>query len=325
MKLDLQLYRGYANDKEIVVFGHVFESWGPSNFRVDRKNFYHIKSLWKMFTIRPLEGMEVQIAFKGLTTTTITDSNGFFECTFPYHFELEPGWHPYEVSCIHKNKAFGILETSELRKPLKNGITIISDIDDTFLISHSGNIWKKLYILLTRNVTQRKTFESVVEHYKALKGGRNKKIDVNSFYFVSSSEWNLYHFIIEFMKLNDLPKAVLRLKNIKTGLLDFLRTGGGDHDHKYHKIRKIISFYSQSQYVLIGDDSQKDIDIYERICTEYPGHVKAVYIRQVSKRPKPLVIDKIEKIQNRDIATCYFTSSTDAIEHSKRIGLIAAE
>ena len=325
MKLDLQLYRGYANDKEIVVFGHVFESWGPSNFRVDRKNFYHIKSLWKMFTIRPMDGMKVQITFKGLKATTTTDSNGFFEYTLPYDFDLEPGWHPYEVSCIHENKDFGILERSELRKPFSRGMNIISDIDDTFLISHSGNIWKKLYVLLTRNVTQRKSFKNVVRHYRALEKSDLNKENPNSFFFVSSSEWNLYHFILEFSQLQHLPKAILRLKNLKTGLLDFLKTGGGDHDHKYHKIKKIISFYPQMQYVLLGDDSQKDADIYNRICTEHPNLIKAVYIRQVSKRPKPLVVDKIEKIQNRDIATCYFTSSTEAIEHSERIGLIAAE
>ena len=278
-----------------------------------------------MFTIRPLEGIQVQITFKELSATTTTDTNGFFECTLPYNFDLEPGWHTYKVSCNHKNQAFGILESAELRMPFREGINIISDIDDTFLISHSGNIWKKLYVLLTHNVTQRKSFKNVVKHYTALEKNDLNKENPNSFFFVSSSEWNLYHFILEFAKLQHLPKAVLRLKNIKTGLLDFLKTGGGDHDHKYHKIKKIISFYPQTQYVLMGDDSQKDADIYEQICAEYPAHIKAVYIRQVSKRPNPMVINKINKIQNRDIATCYFTSSSEAIKHSKRIGLIETE
>jgi phosphatidate phosphatase APP1 len=139
---------------------------------------------------------------------------------------------------------------------------------------------------------------------------------------VSSSEWNLYHFIVQFSVLKKLPEAVIKLKSIKTGIFDFLKTGGGNHDHKFHKIESIISFYPEQQYVLIGDDSQKDADIYERICTKFPSKIKAVYIRQISRKPKSIVLEKINNIQDKTIETCYFQTSSEAIAHSKRIGLV---
>ena len=322
MKLDLQLYRGYANDTEIVVFGHVFESWGPSYYEIDRNGFYHIIALWNMFSIRPLKNVEVEFRFKDLKIMGSTNANGYFNFTLPYHFELAAGWHSYEVVCKAQGQEYGIIESAEFRKPYNTGLTIVSDIDDTFLISHSGNIWKKLYVLLTRNVTQRKTFDEVVAHYKALENNPKNKDSPNSFFFVSSSEWNLYYFIVQFSILQKLPKAVLKLKKLKTRVMDFLKTGGGNHDHKFDKINSIITFYPDSQYVLLGDDSQKDADIYERICTKFPKNIKAVYIRQVSKRSKPIIKEKIHLIQNKNIETCYFTSSAEAIAHSKRIGLI---
>lgn len=322
MKLDLQLYRGYANDSEIVVYGHIFESWGPSNYQIDRNGLYHIVSLWNMFSIRPLENVKVQFRFGELNGTSSTNENGYFLFKIPYEFPLAAGWHSYEVVCKPESHNFGIIETAEFRKPFKTGLSIISDIDDTFLISHSGNIWKKLYVLLTRNVTQRKTFEDVVDHYTALEKNQTKSDNPNSFFFVSSSEWNLYHFIVQFSILKKLPKAVLKLKSIKTGILDFLKTGGGNHDHKYHKIESIISFYPDQQYVLLGDDSQKDADIYERICTKFPSKIKAVYIRQISSKPNSVVLEKINHIQHKTIETCYFQTSNEAIAHSKSIGLV---
>lgn len=325
MKLDLQLYRGYANDTEIVVFGHVFESWGPSNYEIDRNGLYHMLALWKMFSIRPLKNVEVQFMFRELKIAGSTNENGYFSFKIPYGSNLEAGWHSYQVICKPEGHAYGLVETAEFRKPFTSGLTIISDIDDTFLVSHSGNIWKKLYVLLTRNVNERKAFEEVEAHYIALEENPKQKEAPNSFFFVSSSEWNLYHFIIQFSILKKLPKAVLKLKSIKTGIFDFLKTGGGNHNHKFDKIETIINFYPQQQYVLLGDDSQKDADIYERVCRMFPKNIKAVYIRQVSKYPNALVLEKIRTIEAQKIETCYFTSSGEAIDHSKQIGLIKTD
>jgi phosphatidate phosphatase APP1 len=37
-------------------------------------------------------------------------------------------------------------------------------------------------------------------------------------FYVSSSEWNLYRFLVLFTEIHKLPKAVLLLKDIKTSL-----------------------------------------------------------------------------------------------------------
>jgi phosphatidate phosphatase APP1 len=275
-----------------------------------------------MFTIRPLKNVEVQFTFGALKLATKTNENGYFLFNVAYDFSLSPGWHTYEVVCKPVSHDFGIIETAEFHKPFRTGLRIISDIDDTFLISHSGNIWKKLYVLLTRNVTQRKTFDDVVAHYTALAENQTQHHSPNSFFFVSSSEWNLYHFIVQFALLKRLPKAVIKLKSIKSGIFDFLKTGSGNHDHKFHKIENIISFYPDQKYILLGDDSQKDADIYQRICAKFPEKIRAVYIRQISSKPKSQVLEKIKHIETKAIETCYFRSSSEAIAHSKGIGLV---
>ena len=321
IKLDLKLYRGYVNDEELIVSGHIFKSWAPDKYRLDKKGISHAVSILQMFRIEPYPNVEVTLSFKSLTVTTRTLDDGFFRFTLPFNEVLESGWHPYEVCCNIYD--FGIVNCGEILKPFESKLGIISDIDDTFLISHSNSFFRKLYVLLLRNVNTRKIFEDVVKHYKALSvAGQTNDQAFNSFFYVSSSEWNLYEFIDTFARLHELPKAVIKLKKIKTGVSDFLFTGRGSHDHKFEKIKDIISFYPHLDYVLLGDDSQHDPEIYERICKIFPINIKAVYIRQTTSKQKENVKSILDNIEGMDTAICYFKYSNKAIEHSKLIGII---
>jgi phosphatidate phosphatase APP1 len=140
---------------------------------------------------------------------------------------------------------------------------------------------------------------------------------------VSSSEWNLYRFIADFTAMHELPRAVLLLKDIKTSLTDFFLTGRGDHNHKLEKIKHILEFYPTLEYTLLGDDSQHDPYLYEDICKIFPVTVKAVYIRQTGRAKKKKALEAIQNMENLGVATCYFSNSSEAIAHSKSIGLIA--
>ena len=127
---------------------------------------------------------------------------------------------------------------------------------------------------------------------------------------------------MQLTQIHELPKAVIKLKKIKTGVGDFLFTGRGSHDHKFEKIKDIISFYPKLPYVLLGDDSQKDPNIYERICKIYPLNIQAVYIRQTSSTPKKETLEILNNLEDMGVKICYFEHSEKAIQHSKEIGLI---
>ncbi|WP_149276143.1 App1 family protein [Pareuzebyella sediminis] len=321
MKLDIKLYRGYVNDQELIVFGHVFESWSPDRYRIDRKGIKHALSIFRMFTIDPLANIDVHLEFGDLKVRTKTLSDGYFRFTVPYDDFLESGWHTYTILCRYGD--FNLVAKGELLKPYKGKLGIISDIDDTFLISHSNNFFKKIYVLLSKNINKRQIFDDVVAHYQALSlTGQNMEGSSNSFFYVSSSEWNLYPFIAEFATLHHLPKAIIKLKKIKTGIADFLFTGKGSHDHKFEKIKDIIAFYPNLNYVLLGDDSQKDPFLYERVCKVFPMNIKAVYIRLTTKHKKDKVVKVLKNIESLSVKTLYFKDSLDAIAHSKANGII---
>lgn len=319
MKPILQLYRGYANEEELIVMGHVFKRTYDYDFQ--KKNFKNASSIINQFRIKTLQNFDIYLKCGGQEIHTKTLDDGYFKFCIPLEKETHFGWMEYEVSIKDENET--ITEKGSFIRPHKGKLGIISDIDDTFLISHTQNFFKKIYILLFKNVNDRKVFTDVVQHYQALSSaGRNNKEEENAFFYVSSSEWNLYRFIVKFTKIHNLPRAVILLKDIKRGITDFFMSGRGNHDHKFDKIKHVLEFYPNLKYVLLGDDSQHDPILYERICKIFPVTVKAVYIRQTGKNQKEATKKIMKNLEGLEVSVCYYKHSSEAIMHSKSIGLI---
>ncbi|MEO6174542.1 MAG: App1 family protein [Flavobacterium circumlabens] len=319
MKPILQLYRGYANEQELIVMGHVFKRMYDYDFQ--KKNFKNATSVINQFRIKTIQNFDIYLKYGDQEIHTKTLDDGYFKFCIPLEEEFNFGWMEYEVSLKYNSEV--IISKGSFIRPHKGNLGIISDIDDTFLISHTHNFFKKIYILLFKNVNDRKVFKDVVPHYQALSSaGRNNKEEENAFFYISSSEWNLYNFIIKFTKIHQLPRAVILLKDIKRGITDFFMSGRGNHDHKFDKIKHVLEFYPNLKYVLLGDDSQHDPVLYERICKIFPVTVTAVYIRQTGKSQKETTKTILKNMESLDVSVCYFKDSSEAIMHSKSIGII---
>ena len=321
MKPILKLYRGYANEQELIVMGHVFKPTTLEEYNFQKKNLKNATSVIKMFQIKTQSNADVYLKYNNSKIHTKTLNDGYFKFCVPLDQDTNYGWNDYEVSIVYKN---GTITTKDSYiRPHKGNLGIISDIDDTFLVSYTLNPLKKLYVLLFKNINKRKIYDDVVTHYQALSSaGRTNNDELNAFFYVSSSEWNLYRFIIKFTELHKLPKAVLLLKDIKTSLTDFFMTGSGNHNHKFDKIKHILEFYPNLEYVLLGDDSQHDPYLYEAICKIFPVTVKAVYIRQTGSSKKEKIITVMKNLETLKVSICYFKHSSEAIAHSKSIGII---
>jgi phosphatidate phosphatase APP1 len=328
-RCELKLYRGYANKKEIVVFGHVVEKYPVGDHKYTRTGFRYARTIIQLFSLKTIPNLRVVLRVGALVVETRAEEDGYFRFQVPFSEPMEGGWHPYEVSVDDEfeGEIYKATGREEFFIPYESSYGIISDIDDTFLISHSRRSFKKLFVLLAKNVQARKPFDDVVKHYQllSLASRTNPKQQNNIFFYVSSSEWNLYDMIVRFAELNGLPKAILKLKKIKSGLDDFIMTGAGSHGHKSRKIQNIIEFYPELQFILLGDDSQKDPEIYEEICRTYGASIRAVYIRQTRKRSKSEVTLLLKKIAEMGIDTSYFSHSNKAIIHSIESGIVFKE
>ncbi len=320
----VKVYPGYGDQDEILVYGHVL-SMGPT----PRKKYtdtllINMYSLIRLFIVRPKANALVRLEWNGEIHETRTAADGFFKLEWKPVNTVTVGWGSVRASYIADDGSNSVIAYSgnSIFIPHASQYSFISDIDDTFLISHSSNLRKRLYLLFTKNAQSRKPFDGVVKHYQLLaKAGATNDIP-NPFFYVSSSEWNLFDYITEFCRKNELPQGVFLLSQIKQ-FKDLLKTGQGKHSEKYVRIARILKAFPHHKYVLLGDDSQQDPKIYAAIVRDFPGIIFAVYLRRILQTNESTTRGLIEKIETSGVHCSYFIHTAEAIAHSQKIGLIA--
>jgi len=322
----VKVYHGYGHVKQLHVFGQVFKL-SPFPRKKYRKNIWtNTFALIRSFMVRPMPFATLRLCWKTQWAYTTAEADGFFKFDLEPNQQLQPGWHQVEVQLLNNMEEEKIVAKGNglIHLPPANSFGCISDIDDTFLISHSSNLMKRLYVLLTKNAHSRKAFEGVVQHYQLLARAGTTAEKPNPFFYVSSSEWNLYDFIIEFAQKNQMPAGIYLLNQLKR-FHQLLKTGQGKHSGKFTRIVRIMEAFPHLKFILLGDSSQQDPYIYESIVEHFPNQVHAVYIRDIARKNRMKVGEVMQKIESKGIPTCLFAHSREAIDHSKSIGLITED
>ena len=103
------------------------------------------------------------------------------------------------------------------------------------------------------------------------------------FHFVSSSPWQLYSPLEEFLDENEFPRASFSLKSVRfrdETLLDLFKKGT---ETKPAAIEKILSAYADRKFVLVGDSGEQDPEVYAALMRKFPDQILMVYIRNVTQ------------------------------------------
>jgi phosphatidate phosphatase APP1 len=283
-------YRGFGNTSHVYIKGMVIEDKGLVKPADKQKVWRNILSMIKRFSSDEIPGVKVKAEFYGMSAVAETDDWGFFSFYFNVsHIPdqiLEKDWHKVNFTLLDdvvENQPT-ITAIGEVRiVSAKENRIIVSDIDDTVLISHSTTILPKLRLMLFKNALTRAPFIGVSAFYSALEEGPERASYV-PFFYVSSSEWNLYDLLEDFFDHNTIPKGVFMLRRLEHNILKFWKSGQGNHEHKYDKIRFLLDLYEDHSFILIGDSGQKDPGIYNRLAHDYPGRIETIYIRKIGTK-----------------------------------------
>jgi phosphatidate phosphatase APP1 len=173
--------------------------------------------------------------------------------------------------------------------------------------------------VLRNNAHTRLPFEGVAAFYKALQLGEDGQ-SFNPIFYVSSSPWNIYDVLEDFLNVHGVPPGPLFLKDWSPTVL------GKHKDYKIGVIRRLLEMYGEMPFVLIGDSGEEDPEIYLQTVREHPGRVLAVYIRDVtSERRDAEVMDIAEQVRKLGTEMVPVTDTAAAAEHASSIGLIAPD
>ena len=316
-------YRGFADATAVELTGRVLAN-PPHGGPMESDDWWdNLLNTYRRFESDEVAGAPVAMTYRGARAEATTDHEGY------YRFVVEaPGAQPqalWDEAVVTLGD--GSLET---RQPVLQvlpdaGIGIISDIDDTVL--HSGIVHWKTAAQLTflGNARTRKPLDGVALFYQALQAGPDGR-GRNPLFYVSSSPWNLYDLLDDFMALNQIPHGPIFLRDLGTDAGKFIKTAG--HGHKLEQARTLIHRFPQLRWVLLGDSGQADAELYAEAAGEFGERIAAIYIRDVDPdldSPFDTAADAhIGRIAGTRVPMLRARDSLAMAQHAAGLGLLAA-
>lgn len=320
--VSVKVYHGYGHTQNLVVYGHVFRFRAKNNQHYSNNLFVNMLYVLKLFVLKPYPYVKVRLRFYEQTVYGHTEYDGFFKLEWKSEKNVAAGWHKVVVEALGENDTVLSSNNGLVYVPHITQYAFISDIDDTIMISHSATFLRRLRELLIKNPRTRKTFTEAQEHYSLLALSHTEAEQPNPFFYVSSSEWNLYDYLVETFRFNNLPEGAFLLNQIKRWK-DLVKTGRTGHEGKLMRVMRILDAFPNQRFVFFGDNSQQDPTIYTTIAKKYSKNIAAIYIRNVRKENKAEALALLNEVElAQKVKTCLYDNSEEAIVHSKKIGLI---
>lgn len=155
------------------------------------------------------------------------------------------------------------------------GVSIISDIDDTVKVTHVGSRRRMMAL------TFLEAFQAVAgmaERYRswAAQGA--------SLHFISSSPWPLYEPLESFLAAAGFPQATTTLKHVALKDRSIRNLLAKATKTKPPAIDAIVRDFPRRRFVLIGDSAENDAEIYADAARRHGSRVRKILIRNCGGR-----------------------------------------
>ena len=306
----IDAYLGHGGPEGVVVRGRVLDNPPMIPAMEGEGAGAALRRSLGQFVTDELPGVPLRITVGDATTEVETDGEGYF------HAELRPTalsdpWQDGEVELAGEYRGL----TEPHRTPVRIRVPgpdarygVVSDVDDTILETGVQRVGLMLRQTFTGSALTRTPFPGAAELYQDLARGGNP------LFYVSSSPWNLYGFLIGFLRHRDFPLGPLLLR-------DLIGTREG-RARKHERISEILDLHPHLPFVLIGDSGERDPEVYADIVRAHPGRILAVYIREVRLDPGDGRVEAVTDSWDQDVPFV-LAADTDAVrEHAVTLGLL---
>lgn len=264
-------------------------TWVPPE-RMSREELHtaneYLMARLRPFMTVPLTGLPISVFFfnenQSQSRTVHTNDSGHFNVRASLNFV------PTNIRVLVSDN---LSATEEVRITEPNGVSLISDIDDT--IKHSAissgakEIFRNTFIRDLADLT----VDGVKEWYTRL---YNMGVKLH---YVSNSPWQLYPVLSNYFGLAGLPPGSIHLKAY-TGMLQGIFEPAAER--KRGSLERIMRDFPERKFILVGDSGEADLEVYTDTVLENPGRVLAVFIRDVTTPAyKPLTDARLERSPER--------------------------
>lgn len=285
-------YHSYGSIDKLYLKGRVLADKGITSAEDDDSIWENLLNMYRRFQSDEVPFARLVARFQNTVFEMTANDEGFFEGWIdpPNPLASDQAWWEVELELIHPPQETPVTATARVYVPPPQAqFGVISDIDDTVLQTGAASMLKMARTVFLGNARTRLPFKGAAAFYRALFNGI-PSARMNPLFYVSSSPWNLYDLLCDFFHLQDIPEGpVLFLRD--WGLTETELLPIDNRDHKIGVCRNILDMYPSLSFILVGDSSQQDPEIYHELVSLYPERILAVYIRNVSTdldRPKAI-------------------------------------
>lgn len=321
-------YRGFGTRAQVVLQGRVLGDQGMQAAQADDTLWENLHAMYLRFNSREVADVRVQVHWQGATWETTSDQEGYFQVELkPAHpLSATQAWHEVAVTLpdLQSTRQAGpVSAVGQVMTPtVLSTCGVISDIDDTVVATQATNLLKMARIVFLNNARTRLPFVGVAAFYRALQRGLSGNED-NPIFYVSSSPWNLYDLLVDFLAIHEIPAGPLLLQDYGIDAHKWLTVG--HRTHKLAAFQRILRTYPSLPFILIGDSGQEDPEIYAEVVKTYPGRIRAIYIRDVSTAARDAAVQKlIAQTSKHQVEMLLVPDTLTAAHHAVAHGLIQA-
>ncbi|MFE7509024.1 App1 family protein [Promicromonospora sp. NPDC057488] len=269
----LEPYAGYGTPDKVRVLARVVLSPrrpGTPNrdaVRAGRRGFRH-------FLTVPAPHRRVRIEAGGSTSEVTSDRAGYVDVSLPAGAPLSDGWHTALLTCLDAP------EPTEAEAPLRvlDGRTrfgVVSDIDDTTMVTAVPRPLLAAWNTFVRHSSARRAVPGMPGLYRSLQQAHPEA----AFFYLSTGAWNTAGTLRAFLHRHAYPPGPLLLTDWGPTLTGWFRSGQA---HKRASLELLMTWFPHVRWVLIGDDGQHDVAIYQEAARRRPDRVRVVAIRQLT-------------------------------------------
>ena len=305
-------YRGFGRGHEMLVRGRVVIEKNITRTGGPEPLWRSVLNTYRRFRTDEIANARVRAIYRDAIVDGMTDDEGHFQIRIaPRELASHVLWHEVNLE-LPDSGATAVCHA--LIPSAAAQFAVISDIDDTVIVTNATSFLGMARSVI-RNAASRLPFEGVADLYQALHR------DVNPIFYVSSSPWNLYELLHEFMDLNRIPHGPMLLQDWGVDESKFIIAS--HEEHKLQQIRLLLDFYPELRFVLIGDSGQHDPEIYLRVIQSHPGRVVAAFIRDVTPDLRDHAVRTIlEQSNAAGVEMLYVRDSFEALAHARRLALV---
>ncbi|MDO4916723.1 MAG: DUF2183 domain-containing protein [Rothia sp. (in: high G+C Gram-positive bacteria)] len=235
---------------------------------------------WRSFTAIAISYAPITITINNQQFKVKADRGGVLDVRIKIN--LEPGTH--EV-LMHTPGSL-IAKTTVYVIPPDQKIGVVSDIDDTVMVT-----------ALPRPVLAAWNSFVLNEHARTPTPGMAVLMDrihleypEAPFMYLSTGAWNIAPTLKRFLTRNAYPKGTFLLTDWGPTTDRWFRSGSA---HKVNSLKRLAEEFPHMQWILIGDDGQRDPDVYNGFAVRYPQNVAAILIRNLTLGESVLASGKV--------------------------------